>query len=288
MTKRSIAIASAALVVLSVATVAGAQPNHHAHTAHTAKGSAGPRTYVDTDGNGVWTTVDKKFPAEVAPGVLYAKLTDMPGRPGAVIGSSLPGTAIVIAASGIRVNSSIGGNMLNLVSTNGDIWIAPGVHVNESKYGIILDASNGTIHIGDGATINASGGGPVSIRAKAVEIGNNVEIANRDANSGSSISATGGLLTVGTGFKLTAPVLGDYVNSSVSLATCGNISLDRATLQAENISVRSNVSCSEGGSIAITNSTLKLNTDSTALLDLSGGPVNLAGTTITPNDVPRL
>jgi hypothetical protein len=284
MTKSFVAVAvAAALGSVGVAAHAGASPHHRARVSHA---SAGPRSYVDVDDNGRFSAVDQKLPAPIAPGVEYANLTTLPGKLGAVIGGGLPQAVIVVANGDIHVTGSLGGDMLQLSTLEGDIWIDANVHLNANKYGVVLSAPNGTIHIGDNASVNAGSGSPVQIKGRAEAIGNNVRV------SADSVFGSVGIIgaaTFGTGDAFVTPTGGESQDTRVAIETCGNIDLDQATIAAEDITINATSSCTEGGGhVSITNSHLKLDVDGNAMLDIQGSPVNLEGTTITPANVARM
>ncbi len=277
MTKRSLGVALATVVLGLVPTAAFAQARHTPHVGHN---SGGPRSYVDVDDNGRWTSGDTKLPAPVAPGVLYANLSKVGDRAGAVLGDDVPATTILVAPGDIHVTSSLSANLLQLSSTGGDIWIDAGVHLSGSKYGLVIDAPHGTVHIGDGASLSAGDGSIVHIAAPAVEVGNNVAFNASSVGGGISINAP--TTSFGTGDSFITPTSGESQDTSVNIASCA-VNLSHASIAAEVIEVKTQSSlCPEAGGIAITNSTLKLDNDSNAMLDLFAPSVNLQGTTITP------
>jgi hypothetical protein len=277
MTKRSYGDAIATLVLGLVPTAAFAQTRHTPHVAHS---SSGPRSYLDVDDNGTWSSPDTKLPAPIAPGVLYANLSKAGDRAGAVLGDGVPATTIIAAPGDIHVTASLGVNQLNLSSSGGDIYIDAGVHLSASKYGVVLDAPRGTIHIGDGATLTAGDGSTVHLAAPTVEVGNNVTFTAPSVMGSVTIIAP--TTSFGTGDAFITPTSGVSQDTSVNISSCA-VNLSHASIAAEVISVKTRSSlCPEAGGIAITNSSLKLDNDSNAMLDLFGPSVNLQGTTITP------
>jgi len=278
--KRSFALPAfatfVALVTMPIA--AQAAPHHHPHSSLTSRG---PSSYADMDNNGRWTSGDKKLPPPMAHGVEYATYTAPDTRDGVVLGGSLPPMVFVSANGDIHVDGSISGEYIELSSLDGDIWIAPGVRVGASQYGLQLNAPHGTIHLGDGARLSGGSGTGVDVRAHTIDEGNNV-----------ALNATGigghvelmGAPTFGTGDSFLTAAGGVSQDTEVLIATCGNIDLDHASFAGEDIRLDARASCAEGGHVSLTNSKVTLDRDENSSFDTIGSPVDLTGTTFSPKD----
>lgn len=260
---------------------AGASPHHRPHNAQ----NNAPRSYVDRDNNGAWSGVDSKLPPPIVSGVEYANFAKSATKVGVVIGGALPPTVVISTNGDIHITASLGGDLIELVSTNGDIIVDPGVSITGRKYGVNLHAPGGTIRIGDGARINAGGGSPVSIAGRAVSEGNDVLLTS-PAEQG--YVGLGGVLSFGTGDQFITAANGVSQDSSVHLMACGDLTLSHATITGENVALDASTACGETARVSVTNSTIKLDKDSNAQLESSGSPINLEGTTVTPSGVGTL
>ena len=260
--------------------------------ASAASSNAGPGPFADLDNDGQFTPGDVTISSLLSDGRFSTNEAEGSYQPPAgPVGIVLPagakvsqrtGNLVLIASGDLTVDTDVSAvandSIVLLVSTGGNITVAPGVHITGGMF-VKLSAA-GNVTVGDGASFQTRGhdfGDVLSI----VSTGGSIDIGEKVSLNGGGLCQVatsddgGGAILIGAKSKLAATAGDVQVTAGMDLAMNG------VTVNAPGILIGSHASENGPAEALIEGSMLKAGgTDGRihVYADGVGGMVNLSGT----------